>query len=367
MANFPSPPEPVRNGGVSGARCYVRLNEATEQQQTMARGKGKSDRKAGAAGDPVLRQARQIVSAFERRLNQTLVEQGSAKNALDRVDLATRAAGILSPADQRVLVAAAQRGDLRSRDLLVTCNQRLVYQLARRQLGRGLELEDLVQEGTLGLMHAIERYEFHHKATFITYSAQWIRQAIGRAIETKGDKIQVASYMFTLRARVQQILKQLEAQQVSNPTLEQVYELANKNVQKKATREQVAQAIELLGRYFVSLDARAGREADAGTIADLIEDENSDFVGEVSRSESEQLISAQLAKLSPLHRTILVRKFGLEGHEPTANVDLVKELSAATGTKFTKGSLDGHLRKAMDELRGHLVAAGISADALGEG
>jgi RNA polymerase primary sigma factor len=98
---------------------------------------------------------------------------------------------LLTPAEERALARAIERGDLAAKDRLVRCNLRLVASVARRHVGRGLPMEDLLQEGVVGLIRAAEKYDWRRGTRFSTYAVPWIRQAIGGALANTGRLIRL--------------------------------------------------------------------------------------------------------------------------------------------------------------------------------
>src|SRR5215207_7561704 len=104
---------------------------------------------------------------------------------------------LLTPAEERVLAFRVERGDLAAKQRMIEANLRLVVHIAKRYQcdDRGLTLPDLVQEGTLGLVRAVEKFDHRRRHRFSTYAVIWIRQAISRAIEVKGRAIRLPVHM----------------------------------------------------------------------------------------------------------------------------------------------------------------------------
>src|SRR5258708_26532644 len=116
---------------------------------------------------------------------------------------------LLTPAQEIVLAKRVERGDHKAREEWLNANVRLVASVARRYLGRGLPLEDLMQEGMIGLIRAIEKYNYRKGYRFSTYATHWIRQAVSRALANQGRSIRLPAHVVDAIGRVGRIKDEL--------------------------------------------------------------------------------------------------------------------------------------------------------------
>lgn len=292
-----------------------------------------------------------IIAAYEERLTKRLAGS-SLSDGGDRLEVAITAAGILPRGDQRILVAAAQAGDERAKELLIICNQRAVSKLAGHYLGQGLSRDDLRQEGNLGLVKAISKYAFNQDATFLTYAQWWVRQYMSRAVQ---EHSQVPSYMHGVKVKVEWALRRLEGRQLADPTLEQVVEEVNNTAKKPVSEAHIATALEVVRRKVTSIDANYDGGEDSNlSIGNIVADENARVDEDILRESLREVIAEHLETLTPLQRTILERRFGLGGHVATTKISLQEELG------LKKTTLENHIRRAFEQMGPALARAGVT-------
>jgi RNA polymerase primary sigma factor len=205
---------------------------------------------------------------------------------------------------------SAQRKVRKLTNDFARANLRLVISLARRLAHGRLSLQDLIQEGNIGLLKAIERFDHRKGFRFSTYASWWIRHAISRAIYNKGRQVRLPVHVHDVHQKITRTRRLYEAQYGREPTLD---ELANETGVARAKIEKIA-AIQLAPT--LSLDAPlSGTDERSGV--ELLEDEDSPELGwQLEALELEDGIEDALAALRPMEADILRRRYGLAGVEP---------------------------------------------------
>ena len=194
-------------------------------------------------------------------------------------------------------------------DQLVNSNLRLVVSLARRYVGRGMALLDLIQEGNVGLMRAVERFDYRRGFKFSTYATWWIRQSISRAIADQGRTIRMPIHVLDSVNKLTRLQRELTQLRGHAPTIEELAAELDLPVERVAELRRIAQDT-------VSLETPVGEDED-GTLGDLVEDVDSEMPADVATFTSLQSQLAEaLEGLSERERQVLVMRFGLADGKP---------------------------------------------------
>ncbi len=215
---------------------------------------------------------------------------------------------LLSREEEDRYARAAAQGDLRAREKLITANLRFVVNVAKKYQNQGLPLADLISEGNIGLINAIERYDVDKGYHFISYAVWWIRQAILKAICEKSRMIRLPLNRANELVQIEKARKYLEGSRSEDEEIREIARLLDMEP------EHVADLV-AVSREFVSLEAPVFDERDSSVVGDFVE--NSAYVSPEEHAIDANLrddINAVLETLSEKEREVVEYRFGLNGH-----------------------------------------------------
>jgi RNA polymerase primary sigma factor len=246
-------------------------------------------------------------------------EQG----AQDAVRLYLRTIGgvpLLTRADEVRLAKRIEQNDMSAKNALIEANLRLVVSIAKRYSGRGLTLLDLIQEGNLGLIRAVEKFDWRRGFKFSTYATWWIRQAITRALADQSRTIRIPVHMVERMNRVARAKRALIQKNNREPTPEEIGELVEMPTKK-------VEEILKLGQEPVSLEAPVGGEEGDASLGDFIEDAATDRPLEVvSNRMRDDDLKDVLDSLSWRERKVIELRYGLGDEGPMTLEDIGHEV-----------------------------------------
>jgi RNA polymerase primary sigma factor len=252
-----------------------------------------------------------------RPATETKVADGSLES-LDLFFRQARRHPLLTAAEEIELTKRVERGDLEAKDRMINANLRLVVSQARRYQGLGLPLEDLVQEGMLGLIRAVEKFDWRRGFKFSTYGTLWIRQAIQRGLQNSGRTIRIPVHVAQRQVKVRKAESELNAMLSREPTDEEIA------VVTELPLEQVMEIREL-SRSLSSLDQPISDDGEV-SLGDVLPSDRPEPVDEVADTIRDQQVADIVARLPEPERKVIELRFGLAGGEPRTARQIGSEL-----------------------------------------
>ncbi|HSV58462.1 MAG TPA: sigma-70 family RNA polymerase sigma factor [Variovorax sp.] len=320
-------------------------------------GKGRVAQEPGEAGltPPELPEGASEISLAELRSDPANEGGDSLTQYLREV----RRTELFTPDEEYRCACAARAGDFAARQAMIEHNLRLVVNIAKGYLGRGVPLIDLIEEGNLGLMHAITKFEPERGFRFSTYATWWIRQSVERAAMMQSRAIRLPVHVVRELQQVLRARRTLEGdpdfieRRPDGVRVEDVAALLGREVQEVAELLALAEAPR-------SLDAGGDHGEASFTLADTVasEDDGSDPSGVTQTHEVERLLHQWVEALSEREREVVAGRYGLHDREP----ETLEVLSVRLG--LTRERVRQIQNEALAKMRRQLARSGVGRDAL---
>ncbi len=250
--------------------------------------------------------------------NSTYVNGNLAVSTTDALQLFLNEAGrwpLLTKEEEVELAKLIERGDEEAKERMINSNLRLVVSIAKRYQGHGLSLLDLIQEGIIGLIRAVEKFDWRRGFKFSTYATWWIRQAVQRGVANKSRTIRLPVHIADREQKMARAERVLAPQLGRQPTEEEIAKQAKLPLKQVREVRQAARAI-------TSLDKPLGADNE-GRLGDLFASEASEPEEELTVSLEEDVLRRAVAQLPEREREVVKRRYGLNGDRDPASLEAI--------------------------------------------
>jgi RNA polymerase nonessential primary-like sigma factor len=266
-------------------------------------------------------------------------------------------APLLTAEEEQDLATRAHKGDIKARKRMIECNLRLVVKVAKRYMNRGLPLLDLIEEGNLGMIHALDKFEPERGLRFSTYATWWIKQNIEKALLDQTRTIRVPVHVLKELSVYLRAAKTLMKSLDHEPSAEEIAEYVHRPVEDIKKILTATPQVDSLDSMYASESSRTAVEV-------IADPQQANFEDRFADQEFYSVLDQWLDHLNDTHRTVLMQRFGLRGEEPHT-LDEVSQVIGLTRERVRQLQLEA-LRKLRDIIQDNALNRDMLLDDLDE-
>ena len=284
--------------------------------------------------------------------------EGEIGNTLQAYLREIRRAPLFTPAEEFAMATRARQGDFKARQLMIEHNLRLVVSIAKNYLGRGLPMTDLIEEGNLGLMHAIEKFEPERGFRFSTYSSWWIRQHIERAIMHQARLVRLPVHVMRELNQVLKARRALEAGFEDGDRRASAEDIASATGRPAREVADLLKLAEMPASLDAPLDWRDGGNGSESMLDRVVDDAAIDPMALTLSNEVVSLLEIGLGELNDREREVLAGRYGLRDREAETLEVLAERLD------LTRERIRQIQQEALGKLRRRMIRNGVDRDSV---
>jgi RNA polymerase primary sigma factor len=228
---------------------------------------------------------------------------------------------LLTREEEVSLSKRIEKGDMKARSIMIESNLRLAISIAKKYYRSGCSMEDLIQESNIGLMKAVEKFDWRRGFKFSTYASWWIKQSVSRHVSSHRSTIKIPSHASGMSYKIKRLIQEYEAEFRQKPDSDEISEILGVPVR---TVDECLKLVKL--QNTVSFDATIGGEEDGRRLIDMIEDENSTFFDDaIDRRKISLIMARSLSKLTRREEQVLRLRFGMDTVPDDNTLDISEE------------------------------------------